>query len=416
MFFDPKPLLEHLSGAFPPLYERLRALNPNLISGKITPKWQDFSELEDLLNSVRMAKHSLFTPEAKAEFESVVSEIVRHLDADAALKDLANAHRTYQPTGKYAPTEYRLKLEYQRLLGKLNHEFPRGARIPIQRLPLDLRRERLTQEAREAMAEFEKSFAERFPSTGYKTYEEYEAAIRNSTDPRVHMAISMIEKGQIQVAIRRPESGRFWVPKVGFQNQYVTGSSKGFLGHEKRQQAEDRLLDVGSKNDYAGLDTELMPKYATFRPAPASGVTYSSIGSSQYGPDFYVLRLSDIQDRLSWTPGDSLNVGWVTSPITEWKQTFIPWRYRLLMVEFMKEGLAKNAMYNPSQGEKEFRHSLYNQYWETQILGPIDLKNVESFHFTRTPPSGKFLEDLQKATIPIYDARVWPPVEWKPEK
>jgi hypothetical protein len=391
-------------------------LSPDLVNGKKTPTWDDLNYLQLLIQDLYTAKLTLNTTEQMAEFNDVVMQIARARNDDPKLKDLANAHRWYQPSKRYKPTEYKLKLEYQRLLGKLNHELPRGARISIQRLPVDLRRGRINQEAREFMREFEKSFEQRFSTTGYKTYEEYEAYLRNSDNPEIKKALEMIDKGQIEVVIRRPESGRFWVPKVGIQNQYVTGSSRGTFSPDGRQMGEKRLYDIMDEEAYNYQDPEFMPKYGTLRPAPESGVTYSAGTSSQYGPDFYVLRLSDIQDRLSFTPNDSLHVGWLSEPVTHWSHTFIPWKYRYMMVKFMIEGLASNSMDNPGQTDWSDLPYRDYRYWETQILGTIDLSNVVSFQFANNPPTGAFLADLLKRAIPIYDARVWPPVEWHPSE
>jgi hypothetical protein len=413
-FLTTEERLARLGPDFVSIRDGIRNLPIDVVNGKRAPKWSDLDKLQKLIESVRNAKALLRAPEAKREFNAVALQMARELDSDPKLKDLATAHRWYQPTNRYQPTEYKLKLEYQRLLGKLNHELPRGARIPIQRLPVDLRRGRINQEAREFMREFEKSFEQRFPTTGYRTYEEYEAYLRNSDNPEIKKALEMIDKGQIEVVIRRPESGRFWVPKVGLQNQYVTGSSGGTFDPAFRKKAEQRLYDLVGEDAYRDQDPEFMPKYGTFRPKPESGVGYNREGSSQYGSDFYVLRLSDVQDRLSFTPNDSLYVGAQEGPLTHWSGTFIPWKYRLLMVEFMVDGLKGNAMVFPSRGRWSELIAYYFSYWETQILGTIDLSNVESFQFTANPPSGAFLYELLEREIPIYNARKWPPVEWHP--
>jgi hypothetical protein len=406
--------LERLGSAFHSVAQQIRALPLDLISGERTPRWADFNQLNIVIQNLRIAKARLTSPEEQAEFTAIALEIARDLERDPALKDIANAHRSYQQGNQYKPTEYRLKLEYQQLLGKLNHELPRGARIPIQRLPVDLRRARLNQDARELMAHLEESFKARFPTTGFKTYAEYEAHLRSSKDPLIKKAIEMIDKNQIEVVIRRPESGRFWIPKVGLQNQYVTGSSKGAYSPNERRRVEQRLYDLGDEAGYGDRDPEFMPKYGTFRPAPKSGITYDSWSSWQYGEDFYVLRLADIQDRLSFTPDDSLHLGWEEGPLTHWSGSFIPWKYRLMMVELMLEGLSSNTMVKPSKGNWPEFLPKYQAYWETQILGALDLSNVESFQFVENPPSGAFLLDLLKRAIPIYDARQWPPVEWHP--
>lgn len=415
--------LERLSPAFLQIYLQVQALRPDLVNGKQMPKWQDFNQLETLIKSVREAKKSLNTPEAQAELESIASQIVRELGQKPALDALAHAHRTHVPNDRYAPTEYELKLLYQFTLNKLNRELPAGVRIPLQRLPVDLRRPRINREAREFMVEFEKAFESRFPTTGFATFEEYEKAIRGSDDPHIKKAVEMIDKGQIEVVIRRPESARFWVPKVGFHNQYVTGSSNGSFLPSQRQRAEARLYDLfdsDSNPDQLGLsayrsqDVEFMPKYATLRPSRDSGVTYAHNASYQYGSDFYVVNLAEVQDRLSWSHGDSLGVGWGDGKIEFWDASFVPWKYRLLMVDFLAGSLARNELGVPERGSLLKVSWAPSRYWETQILGALELKNISSFEFSQNPPSGRFLLDLIERGIPIYDCRTWPSVEWKP--
>lgn len=425
-FFSPsvRERLARLSPSYAQIYDEILTLPVDLLSGAQTPRWSDFKKLEDLIHLIREIKKNSATPEVMAGLESIAAQVLTELGTNTQMSAIANSHLTHTPTATYSPTEYDLKRLYQFMIARLNRELPGRVRLPLQRLPLDTRRPRLNQNARDFIAKFEDFFAVRLHTTGFGTFEAYERFIRDSRDPLVKKAVEMIDKGHIEVVIRRPESARFWVPKVGFQNQYVTGSSQGYFHNTFRQQAEARLYglfaDLLEKTDPRGLqrykseDPEYMPKYATLRPSRESGLLFEHKTSYQYGPDFYVIKLSDIQDRLTWTPGDSLSTGRKQGPIGRWDHTFIPWKYRLLMVDFMLDGLRKGSFGIPMKGTLPYTEGRIGPYWETQILGSLELANISSFEFLGNPPSGPFLLDLVENGITIYDARVSPSVEWKP--
>lgn len=303
-----RPLESRMAQFDPGLYsmfQRFQRLDPSLISGERTPTWRNLDQLQQMIKALRLIKGAARSPEATAELNEIIAQLTRGAAQDPALSSIANARRTHYPSKTYRPTEYELKLDYQFLIGKLNRELPRDLRIPLQRLPVDLRRSRINRDAREFMTEFLKDFDARFANSEFKSYEAYEKAIRSNPDPAVQKAIELIDKGQIEVVIRRPLGARFWVPKVGFQNQYITNSSRGSLDRDGRQRAEARLYGLertvgeSAVATYKQQDAEFMPKYATLRPSPDSGIQYDARGSGQYGPDFYVIRLSDVQDRLT---------------------------------------------------------------------------------------------------------------------
>ncbi len=423
LFYTVQERLETVGIEYPALLRSVSLLNPYVLNGQMTPRWEDFNQLKTLLEAVRATKEK-----ASSERLDLVSKILEDLPASikprTLLGNIASAQKLHTQTNKYEPTEYELKLMYQFMIGQLNRELPSHVRLPIARLPLDPRRKSMTQPVRELMSTMEKTTERLFESTGHKSYEEYEKFIRAHEDPHVRKAVEMIDKNQIEIIIRRPESGRFWIPKVGFQNQYVTGRSRGFFDKDLRQSAEARLVGLMETSEHASglkqyrsLDSEVMPKYATLRPSPESGIVYSRTATEQYGADFYVLRLKNIDDRLTWTTGDSLLRGWDKRALQGWGDTFTPWKFRLLMVPFLVQAIAVKTLESarPDQlGTVKYNPSHLHPYWETQIFGPLTLKHVEKFEFTSQPPSGAFLRELLDAGIPIRDARQSPPVDWNP--
>ena len=418
--------LAALGSDYPKALAAFRLLPPDLVSGERTPNWQDFKQLEDLLKRVRGLKAQA-SPQNLKSLEAVLSQVVVDLPRDARLAALAEARLRHKPTRKYQPTEYELKLLYQFSLGKLNRELPRAARIPLQRLPVDLRREKLISEAREFMPLLEADFERRFSTTGHESFAKFEVAIRKSDDPSIKRALDLIDGDQIEVVIRRPEEGRFWIPKVGFQNQHVTGSSKGLNSPVFRRRSEARLYaidDAAHSNSaidpFANLDREILPKYGTLRAKSETGVKFKGDLTKNYGDDLYVLRLNNIKDRLSWTAGDSLLRGGRTGPIVDWDATFAPWKYRLLLAPLMARGLKDdNAIGEPRADSRYLTPSFgihHLSFWETQILGPLNLKDVEAFEFTWTPPKGQFLLDLLEHKIRIIDGRVEEKKDWIPSR
>lgn len=419
----PEERLAEISPAMASLLDSVSHLDPKLIGAEATPTWNDFYRLKTTILALREAKKALADETLLRETEEILRQLARK--DDSPLTKLATAKADHRPTGDYKPTEYELKLLYQFEIAKLNRELPRDARIPLQRLPLDARRAKFASGIQDLMTKLRTSFESRFATTGYPTYADYVKAVRASEDPLIKHAVEMIDTDQVQMVIRRPENARFWVPKVGFHNQYVTGTSKGTNDPQARREAETRLYarhdgvnDVETAiSEYSRLDPELAPKYGTLMPSRESNLRWET-SSGHYGQDVYVLKKDRIANRTTFTFSDSLGHGWMRGPRTSWDATFIPWDSNLLLVQGMVEGLKAGQFGTPmAAAAGNLKYTLRpGYYWEIQILGPLNLKDVSEFHFTSNPPNGQFLLDLLKHGIAIRDARVGgaPGVEWIP--
>jgi hypothetical protein len=254
-------------------------------------------------------------------------------------------------------------------------------------------------------------------------YEDYVNSLRRKRDPFIKQALQMLDQQQVEVVIRRPEQGRFWVPRVGFQNQYITNSSRGSFNHEKRMEAESMLTGT-NHDEYVKLDNELKPKYGTLMARFDSKVKNSLSASSQYGEDFYVADMDKIKDRLTFTFGDSLSYGWYGEN-NKFSGRFIPWKYRYLLTEIIASSLKRAGEFNLTSANFEDLKGLTYinepggpvmlnmRYYETQIYGRFDLDSIREYFFTQNPPDGEFLQELRKRKIKIYDYRTGVPKLWR---
>ena len=415
-----RPMRAALGRAGEEIVSEILRLDPKLVQGIATPKAEDFAALKALREKA-----------ALAGFRS--SEIESELETSAeTLKDcLAKTSAVYGgiaggPQKNFAPTEHELKTSYRKELGRLNGELPRGLRLIGQRIGADERRFTLVKQAEALARASEAKFAKYFSTTGYANPEAYLAALRSSPLESVRKALAVIEGGHIRPVVFRTEKRREWIAKTGFQNQYVTGTSGGALAFDVRKRTEASLLGSETLADFTALDLEIMPKYATLKPTPESGLKNrapddSSDFAGDYGSDSYWFKLTSVENRMTWTPGDSLNnslVGEGLRPVARWDDFFIPWSQRALMVPFMDFGFENgHASFSwPMKGNGFEIKTKYTRdfYWEVQIYGPLRLRDVEIFEFRQNPPSGEFLRELMRNKISIRDARKQPATVWKP--
>ena len=416
-----QPLSAAFGSAGTEVVSEILRLDPKLVQGVTTPKPEDFAGLKSLREKAAVAK--LRRPEIEAELKTAAESLKECLAKTSALYgDLSSApeKRTF------APTEQELKTSYRKELGRLNGELPRGLRIVGQRIGADERRFTMIKQAEALAKESALRFAKLFPTTGYGSKEAYLAALRSSPSESVRKALKAIEGNHIRPVVFRTEKRREWIAKTGFQNQYVTGTSGGALGFDVRKRTEASLLGVDTLEQFTALDLEVMPKYATLKPALESGLKNqapddSADFSGDYGSDSYWFKLSSVENRMTWTPGDSLNnsgVGDGLRPPATWDDFFIPWNQRELMVPFMDFGFENGyeSFSWPMKGNGFEIKTKYTRdfYWEVQIYGPLRLKDVEIFEFRQNPPAGEFLRELLRSKITIRDARTQPATLWKP--
>ncbi|MBS1984440.1 MAG: hypothetical protein JST16_09715 [Bdellovibrionales bacterium] len=395
---------------------------PELLSGKQTPKWQDFDDLEQVIQRVKQKANAL-DAEQLGELEKTLNELKPQLLRTNELKKLAVVHNTEGANAaEYRPTDYELRTLYQNMIKNLNAALPGNLKIPVRKLPKSPRSDaQLRIEGERIVKKLEQDIARQFSTTGFASEEEYVNALLES--PAGKNIYEVLRDEKVELSMRRPQSARWWVPKVGFQNQRITGTSRGTNDNAYRDQAEAKFT-AGIVKNFPKIDNDLKPKYGYLRPIQASerGRVPNQGVARQYGEDHYVFKKEKVRDRLTWTNGDSL--GMRKEEITSWDHRMVPWRYRSLLAPAVMENYYRQlSSFVPLQASQKlsktfiekFQHAnSRDRYTELQFWGPISLDDVELFEFSQNPPEGEFLQELLRRGIKIRDGRQWPVKEWTP--
>jgi hypothetical protein len=378
-----------------------------VVSGQDTPNWYKFASLNLIRKTLVNAKSSL----SAEEYKNVVNRLKQKLNSNENLRehlklaqspdsDILKIDQT-----KYKHTEYEMKVAFQKELAELNKLLPSDMQLPIMRFSSDRRRNALLHDARKFVSDYAKVWKTQYlPKSGLTSYADYQATLQKSTDPDVKLSVTLIQDHKIAPVILRPESARFWVPKSGFQNQYVTGSSNGLYSPETRQKTEATMYSTDVQK-IQSMDLELLPKYGTLRTTPDTQIGNDS-DYNWYGEDIYFIKESRIADRLTWTPGDSLNhIYEKPDDPPNFDSSPIPWGYRQLIVPFALKYLKRKYL-NCYQADQyvQSNRSDYS-YFELQIFGPLTLDDIEKLEFRSTPPAGLFLLELISRNIEIIDGR-----------
>jgi hypothetical protein len=401
----------------------LQTLPPELISGQKIPTWKDLSNLENVLKEIRSAKSDLGASGHWADAEKLAPDLLAMAKQDASFQNVAKAGTGIKEAVQsgYKPTEYELKRLYQHDLWLIDRELPKGIKIPLSRIPFDQRRLTLVAQARDYIAADEKAYEPLYASTGVANKAAFDEALqKESADAKA--VYDMMDQEKVEFVMRRPENARWWTPKVGFQNQRVTGTSRGSMAVGWRDNAE-AFETFHAKSAYVPLDGDLKPKYGYLRPEPGQFLTEERDSTSQYGEDFYILKKANLRDRTTFTAGDSLGRGYYAADGAKprnLQEAFIPWKDRdLLVPDILPEGpdhrlVVHQPSFPATSPLKSFPSTNNTRYPEAQYWGPVTLDDVESFEFSHTPPSGEFLEELLKRGIKIKDATSGVPKDWTP--
>jgi hypothetical protein len=445
--------LAALSPSFSPVLEFVRKLDPKLVSMERTPGWQEIEDLKTAIGQLKSAKLDLASQGRLEEAKTWAAQAEASLKSDPKLSAIVTQVRSATLKDDYRPGEHALKRLYVKLLYAFDKELPPNIRIPFRHLPLDTRPPKLLEAARTLVANQEKRLAGSFATSGFSDDAQLRAAI-NSAGGHYKELLDAFDQGKVEFAMNRPEGARWWVPKVGFENQRNTGSSGGTMNPNYRDEVEAKL--TGTKASlYKTFDNELKPEYGYLRPTPDFGLKQSE-AAAQYGSDIYIFKKDRVRDRLTWTTGDSFGIENLVSneaenPVAKsWQGFFIPWKYRSLLVPEVESlvekqnlgfeaggmssaldmstptlaglGRLKAMIWPPSRDSippkplEPFTSKGARGYIELQYFGPLGLDDVEIFQFQKTPPSGEFLDELRKRKIKIRDGRQTPAVEWNGEQ
>jgi hypothetical protein len=333
-------ILDGLRGvdeSLPDIYPQIKAIPIPLIQGKQTPGWNDFDYLNKIIDGVKKGKKSAADSGKLDQIKATLAQIQKSIPDDPALVTLRDANKdrpeaTTPPA--YMPTEYELKREYQHVLWELNRELPENLKIKTVHIPYDTRKPALIVQAKAMLVNQEKRFDAFFSDTGFSNLDAAKTAISNYDDTAKSLLQAM-DTDDVEVAMNRPENARWWVPRVGFENQRTTGSSKGSMNPSFRNQVEAKLTGT-DLSTYTATDDQFKPNYGYLKPKPQANL-HQDMTATRYGSDVYIFKKDHVADRLTWTAGDSFGVtGYASADPSQlpqnWRGFFVPWKDRALII------------------------------------------------------------------------------------
>ncbi len=331
------------------------------------------------------------------------------------IQDILSAHRQFPETAE--ALRFVRYLDNHYAFFRLQKEINDKLGVALFPLP-DFSRVMSDEQARKAGVEFVsrlEGYAEKtFADTGFKDLKAYEEKARQ-VNPKNVRFLDLIQHDLV-IGMHRPENARFWIPIAGFQNQRVTGSSKGCFCStvdgkaDSRDRAEANLSNMPVA-DYANLSARLKPNYAEARPQASVQDMRPNLGASGYGPDLWIMKQKAVSRRATWTPLDSLWPGNQMSPAPHINNNFVPWKYRALMASYLhpEAGLiSPNYSQQTGMELKLVGQKGAGGYFEVQIFGALTLDDVQAFHFQGTPPSRELYDLLISKGIKVWDERTWP--------
>lgn len=412
---------ECLVGSLTSALDAYRLNTETLPDPNWVPKWKDIETLDRLISAVQVellaAKKGGHLADTQAMLRGLDIKL-EHLTAGLSPVDA--------PTARELRRKYLAKVEYVlRLTGA-----PRSRELP--RLGSSGRKARILEAGKSLVKQAEEQWKDVFPTTGFESHEAFRTHLQNYGSEVE--ALRELREGRLVPAMYRPVQGRWWISKVGFHNQHVTGSSGGFLGSAGRNRVEATRIGMDGAL-YSPLDSEIKPVYGALQRKPVAGMHFRK--ELHYGEDFYVFKESRIRDRTTYTIGDSLNT--LSGPLGKvyyqsegafkphhWDQVFIPWKEIEFSTPFLDVSSSSHIEIRSSEellGHKYSRACRPDRsYLELQFWGGLGLADVETFVFSEPAPAGDFLRELKRHRIEIlrYDPyygsilHPWTPQEARP--
>lgn len=260
------------------------------------------------------------------------------------------------------------------------------------------------------------------PATGFSTWAEFEEALNKSE--KLKSIRDAFNNDALELAIYAPAKKREDILKHGFLNQYQTGTSKGAFTLPGRSTVERALLNM-TDEEYEEIPREIRPKYGK---VISQDVLLKSFPESQYGADLYLLRREPIQDRVTITPGDSLNIHLIKAKKhnlkynngdayepSKWNDIFVPWNKKNLIIPYLNANeffsSANNLMpqewHNPHkdlknmpaiEGAKDYKAD----YLEFQVWGELSPAFIKSIIVSKNLPNRARLEQLGNYKIDTF--------------
>lgn len=357
----------------------------NIMSGDLKPNWNHYNTLLGLVEKTENLE--------KAQALQIANGL--KFSAETSKNENFNRFLDYN-------------IAYFKLLAQLN----KNLKTDVISMPSfkDLRTEKqLIEDSQKIIQNLEKYVDGEFvKETGFNDKDDLNRKLIKH-NPKLAKLVNIVENDLI-VTVRRPEGSRFWVPIAGFQNQRVTESSRFYFSDSTkeevggRDQAESNLSHIRVK-DYVPLSVRLKPNYGEARPDFKNTDLRFLSNADLYGSDIWTIKKSVIESRATWTPTDSVSPGYKGTA-----KAFIPWKHKALMSLYTMAQFPKNVFGTaqiPSNfsERKPFNWRATGSYLEVQIFGPLGIKDVEAFHFTKNPPNQKTYEILKSNGIKVFDAR-----------
>ncbi len=391
----------------------------DVLAGKKSPAWEDFDRLDKLVSYLKRYKTNLESTSKLTQFDADLKSVEKTLmdelkfDPDLSPVDI--------DASTYIPGDYELRTVYRYYLDELNQMFP-GPLLKLNKIPVPkFSKSELASQAETMLSTrseaIRKTLFELKPE--FKNWDDLQkwnqAQIDASpADSALRKVAKLFENpSAMSYRMRRPVNGRFWVTKSGFQNQFVTASSKGTLDPEIRLEAEIKLL--GTDKSYSTKEIGLRAKYG-YMQFPESSELQIEDGATYYGEDIYVFKYENVKNRATFTVGDSLGYAYYSGQYPKsFGQLFSPLS-KLSYAEtfFAQRGMSEFLNLASPSGLNNIE--LDSRYLEVQFFAPMDLDDVEEFIFTTKPPEGDFLKELLSRKVKIKDGRknFYHPVDWVP--
>ncbi len=403
-----------------------------VIAGAKVPGWNDFESLTALISAFSNYQTNSRINYTLFGYSSQISQLEKLL-MDGFHYNPNYTRFTISPD--YVPTGYELIRIYRYYLNELNKFFPERAHFVFNELPEpSVTRDQIIEQAKTIVTNqkrrIEKTLVNLDPSL--KTWGEFEKRnldwlkkqAPNSGYQELYNALSNPKK--LRFSMRRPENARFWLPKVGFQNQRITGSSRGTFSHSARDAYEGRSLGI-LEDVYYQLRADLKPNYGYLRFDESVPFDVQQ-SAANYGEDIYDFDFEKIKDRLTFTIGDSLGnadaidqlgFGRSMTPIQYLRYSISSWSIESFATDFDAPPSARRLAEMGARSLESISpeaSSFGGSYIELQTFGPVSLDYVTRYTFTLNPPSADFLVELQSRGIPIFDGRENPdhPKPWDP--
>lgn len=377
-------------------YEKIESISPDVFAGKVAPKWDDFNNIEQALVTLRMQNRLV----SRSHAAEVLKKIKASLKNDPAYRSrqLAQHNVTLEP-GQVEKLD--LKLIFFDMIHDLNKVLPRSARFVVKSKPKAQRHAEYIEKAKKTVKKLSEETKKRFSKSEYKTPENVVKAIV-AKGSQYNELVDLVQNEKVEFTMLRPSSGRWWIQRLGFQNQRVTGTSRGMNDNDfrDRAEAEQSLIDLET---YETLSAEFKPNYGYMRPPLDANILVRY--PKRYGDDIYIFDKTKLEGRVTWTFTDSL-LGRAGATDLDWEKLMTPWSERELLLPYLTESFQaiSKTLHPRTPSLPGFKYT-GSTYTELQYWGPIDLTHVKKFVYLNTPPDDEFAATLRQHGIEIIDGR-----------